>query len=346
MPVNRIHSLKPVFVYTMTVGLGDVVVLNSLASSIEDIIPDSICQIFHRGNPHTKLWSQYCSTERYTEIYRIQELFQGISRLRRYRAEGRTVFGLQMAPGSLQGFFFFTVLKKLGALDFVVDFNLINADIITPPRGSYILDMHLNQIADITGIDIPSELHNLRLPSGLLTPGRNKKRNSKTIGIHPWSRRGHLKSFVWQDEKWLELVRSMLNREDVEKVIIFGKDKHFEKFTLWLKNELSDNTDKLQLMPSSSVTELISTISSLDLLISVNTAVVHIGYAIGTPMVVLCGPSLDLWVPKGKFIKEIRDEDALFQASDKWINDSRFGSIQRIKLEKVIEACQELVITQ
>ena len=81
--------------------------------------------------------------------------------------------------------------------------------------------------------------------------------------------------------------------------------------------------------------ELVNIIKQMDLIISVNTAVVHIGYALDKKMIILCGPSLDIWTPKGKNIETIHDEEALFLGADKFENDNRFATINRINYMEI-----------
>lgn len=329
------HGMKPVFLYTMTAGLGDMIVMSTLAESIEAAIPGSSVLFVHRGNPHTGLWTGDAGSGRFYNVFSGVELRKLAARLRACRAAGSTIFGLQMAPGSLQGFFFFSLLKRLGLLHYVVDFNLINADIITPPRGDYILDLHLNQVAELTRLPVPPQ------PCPVLPAGRKRSGKGRVIGLHPWSRRGHLESFVWQKEKWLELVRLLLSEYPDAEAVVFGKDDGFDSFRSFLQRELG--TERVTFSASANVPQLIDTIGGLDLLVSVNTAVVHIGYLLATPTVILCGPSLDLWVPKGPSVRTVRDEEAIFQAPDSYVEDPGFGTIQRINVQQVANACRELL---
>ena len=118
-------------------------------------------------------------------------------------------------------------------------------------------------------------------------------------------------------------------------MIIFGKDKQFNEFQFYLQNQLGNFTGQIDFMPCDSVKRLIEVINGLDLLISVNTSTVHIGCALRKEMIILCGPSLDLWTPKGDRIKTICDKEALFPGSDKWINE-QFPSVSKIKVKEVI----------
>ena len=182
---------KKIFLYTLFSGLGDFLIIGDLIHKIEENVPNSRCIAAHRDNPHVKHWKYNNSPEHFFNILSPRILFQLIQDLKSLRKEGHTVFGLQQAPGSLQGFSFLKLLKFLGAIDYVVDLNLYNADIITPPRGNYILDIHLNQICDLLKIKIPGSDYVLGVPFEF--PIKNT--DAGLIGIHPWGRRENLSSF-------------------------------------------------------------------------------------------------------------------------------------------------------
>lgn len=327
----------------MTSGLGDFVIMGDLMQKVEKLVPEARCLMAHRGNPHVNLWTYDSPSKRFFNVYQPQQFLKLISTLKKARKKGYTVFGFQMAPGSVQGFFFHFFLKKIKALDFIVDFNLINADIITPPKGNYILDLHLNQIGELFKMTIPEEFYHLELPIKDLKFSSTKLEEDKVkVGIHPWSRRGNLPCFIWPFKKWVEVINVLL-QDKHKKIIIFGKDNKFDKFRKYLQSKLGKISKQINFSPCNSVRELIEIIGSLDLIISVNTGVVHIGYALNKKMIILCGPSLDLWTPKGENILVVKDEDALFQGADKWVKDKKFGSVERIGVEKVINATKYYV---
>lgn len=328
---------KCVLLYTMTSGLGDFIVMGDLIRKIESINAKVHCLMVHRNNPHVRLWTRDPQIKRFFNIYSPSQFTKLFSTLKTLRKEGHIAFGLQMAPGSLQGFLFYSFLKKLSAIDYIVDFNLVNADIITPPEGNYILDLHLNQIKTLLKVEVPEKYYHLRVPIETAGQHFDKKDGNFLIGIHPWSRRGHLPCFVWPFEKWAEVIKA-LPEDNNHKIIIFGKDRKFEELRNYLKGSLGDKYKKITFQACSTVQELIGVIEAMDLLITVNTSVIHIGYALCKKMVILSGPSLDLWTPKGEGISVITDQSAGLSGSDKYINDSRFPSVGRIEAAKVIDA--------
>jgi hypothetical protein len=335
--------MKAILIYTMTSGLGDFIIMGDLVRKVELLLPDVKCVIVHRRNPHINLWKYNPIDRRFFNVYDPLDFFNFLSILKIFKKRGYTILGLQMAPGSLQGYLFYKMLKLIRLVDFIVDFNLINADIITPPKGDYILELHLNQISDIFKIPIPSEYYQLNLimdntKTELADEVKvdDKNQSKKKIGIHPWSRRGQYKSFVWSFENWLNLITSLSKNPDNE-IIIFGRDPAFHKFQDYIEKKLG-NSSSLKFLYSKSVMELIKTINELELLISVNTSVIHIGYALNKKMVILSGPSLKYWTPpqKDNKIAIIKDNEATFPGSDKNINDPRFPAVSRINIYDVL----------
>ncbi len=150
------HSKKQyVYLYTLFSSLGDFIIMGDVIKKTLEISPDIRCFVAHRNNPFVKNW-KYADPANYLfNVCRPFGFLTLLKKLRKAKHDGFSVFGLQQAPGSLQGFFFLRCLKWLGALDFTVDFNLYNADIVTRPQGHYILDLHLNQIKEILQIDRP-----------------------------------------------------------------------------------------------------------------------------------------------------------------------------------------------
>ena len=334
----------PLFIFTMTAGLGDLVALGSLEGWITKLLPKARCLFVHRNNPHVSLWQPEGTPQQFYNIRSPVEMLSLIKKARRLRHKGYTSFGLQMAPGSLQGYFFLRGLQKIGAVDYLVDFNLINADIITPPEKEYILQRHARQMLTVC------RLPETNLPQHSTLPFTVSERHPSPdgrarVGLHPWSRRGNQTAFVWQTDKWLALIRYLEQHPAVGEIVVVGKDAGFDGFK---SSAIAETTAaKMRFAPSSSVPELVETLTTLELLVSVNTGVVHLAHAINLPQVILNGPSLDLWIPKGEDIVALYDQQAIWQAPDRAITDQRFSQVGNIvfnevktAVEKQIELCQ------
>lgn len=337
----NLKESKIILLYTMTGALGDFIIMSDVMRKAQLLLPQAQCLMAHRNNPHLHLWRKEENREfPFYNIYDPVQILKLILALKKFRQKGFLIFGLQMMPGSLQGFFLHQLLKELGALHYIVDFNLINADIITGVEGGYIFDCHLNQLKSVFKLDIPVEYYQLRLPCELFVMGKPKQ-NLK-IGIHPWTRRGKLENFVWSDDNWLNLIQTLLKQESNE-LIIFGKDQLFDSFKNFVVQNLNDPTPPIVFKQSDSVLELIETVAGLDMLISVNSSVVHIGHALNKKMVVLSGPNFMPWVPKGPNIKTVLDLQAVFPGSDKCTQDLNFPSNKRITLDQVLDGIKSLI---
>ena len=334
--------MKSVFLYTMTAGLGDYLIMGDVMRKTERLLPGVKCLMTHRQNPHVHLWPDGPYKDRFYNICSLAEMVCLIKQLRKARNEGATIFGLQMAPGSLQGFIWHSFLKKLGALDYIVDFNLINADIITHPEGSYILDWHLNQIKKLFKIEIPTDFFKLNLPLKLEALKNASTNEKKRIGIHPWSRRGQYSSFVWTFDNWKKIIEHLLKDEGYE-IVIFGRDARFNEFKDMISNDFSNHAGRIVFEPSSSVENLIQIIQDMDLLISVNTATVHIGHALQKKMIILNGPSLGIWMPKGNDIINVTDQTARWNGADQHVSDCNFPSVSKINRDDVLTAINQIL---
>lgn len=333
--MRLLPKIKPLLVYTMTSGLGDFIVMTDLVKKIESLIPGARCFIVHRSSPHVMLWKQDNHSRRFFNVFSPAHVLKLVVKLKKMKDAGYSIFGVQMAPGSVQGYLFFYFLKKISMLHYIVDFNLINADIITPREGKYILDIHLNQIKELFNIAIPGSFYKLRLPFGMDESSYHGQ-FKRFIGVHPWSRRGNYSSFIWPYEKWAAVINELLVDEKNE-ILVFGKDKRFDHFQRFIQDRVKYGGTRIRFEKTNSVEQLAQTINTLDLIVSVNTSVVHIGYALDKKMVILCGPSLDLWVPKGEGIRVVSDAEAVFNGTDKPVNDDMMSSVQRIEVGNVLK---------
>ena len=333
---------KPLFIYTLFSSLGDFIVMGDLIHKVETIIPGAKAIAVHRNNPHIKQWKYPDPASHFYNAYSLSALLDLMKRCQEYRKQGYTVFGIQQAPGSLQGFFFLKTLKRLGVLDYVVDFNLYNADIITPSEGNYILDLHLNQLKKILKTPMNIQHQRLALPY-VFNPSLKPKDDSSQlcIGIHPWSSRDN-PTFTWSFPKWMDVIKRITIKNERIKIIIFGKNKNFEKFKKYLEQELP-SAKSIHFAPSASIQELTETVAHVDVLVSVNTSVVHIGYALNKRMVILCGPTLNFWIPKGENSEVLMDERASLPGSDKLISNNQFPRVENISTDQVVTCIEKFL---
>lgn len=341
---EKLRTLKPAVAFTMTSGLGDALIIGDVVRKFLRECPDAECLMLHRNNRHLALWAdEFGDRVRYFNVYSPRYLLGLARHLKFLSNHGVTTFGIQMAPGSLQGHFFYRVLKTFSLIDYLVDFNLINADVITPPQGDYIFDWHLNQLATLLGITFSEQDFRLDLPGCLLPTARGQRTETALrVGVHPWSRRGEQGDFTWPFARWEELISRLQRRYKCD-IVVFGRDRGFEKFRRQLGENRLIDVERVIFEPSSDVSGFVNSVCQLDFLVSVNTAAVHVAHALGLPSVVLCGPSLDIWIPKGSNVIALRDPEALFVGADRAMNDPRFGSVEKIHVDDVFEAAERML---
>jgi ADP-heptose:LPS heptosyltransferase len=263
-----------------------------------------------------------------------------MARLRRQKKQGRLILGIPMAPGSLQAFFFFWILKKLGALTYIVDFNLINADVLTPPRRRYIFDRHLAQAAEL--FRHPEWMEDTAMPLAIACPAITRERPGRRVGFFPWSGRGRLPEFQWPDSRWLELAKLILQSPGSE-IVLLGKDNDLARFERTLRARLPEEMRRrLGSSPALSVQTLVASLQELDCLITVNTSALHLAHALRLPLVALCGSSAEFWLPEGDHVRLVRDARGVLPPSDQYDHDPLQPSLQHIEVLEVYTAFEEL----
>ena len=75
--------MKPLFLYTMTSGLGDFIVMGDLMKKVEAVMPQARCFMAHRGNPHIKLWPYDPPDKRFFDIYQPKQFLRLILTLKK-----------------------------------------------------------------------------------------------------------------------------------------------------------------------------------------------------------------------------------------------------------------------
>jgi len=336
---QRLEARRVTFVYTLFHHLGDFVVMSGLLRKFDLLEVEFESLIVHQNSPHVPLFAG--KTEgRFFNVATLGGFLALLRKLRRQKKEGRIIFGLPMATGSIQAHFFFQFLKKLGALTYIVDFNLINADIITPPRRRYIFDRHLAQAAEL--LKHPDWLDDTVMPLGIACDASEKNRAVSRIGFYPESARAWLPEFQWPESRWLELAETILKNPRCE-IALIGRDNVFSEleklFRLRLPKEMHSHFVSL---PCTSVGEMVQALQSLDFLVTVNTSALHVAHALKIPLVALCGSSLEVWRPEGDHVRIVPDTEAPLPPSDKYGHDSLQPSLQHIGVAEVHEAFLDL----
>jgi ADP-heptose:LPS heptosyltransferase len=332
---DSLDSSRVTFVYTMFHHLGDFVVMAGLLRKFDLLLVEFESVVAHKNSAYVSL---FCGKieDRFFDIATIGGLFNLVRKLRKQKKSGKIIFGLPMAPGSIQAYFFFWFLKKLGALTYIVDFNLINADVLTPPKRRYIFDRHLAQAAEI--MKRPEWLNDTGMPLGIIGNTNKKNRTIPRVGFYPESARAWLPEFRWPDTNWIELAGMILQNPDCE-ISLIGRDKTFGELAQAFRSSLpEERRNRFSSLPCSSVEELLKAIESLDFLVTVNTSALHLAHALKVPLIALCGSSAEIWLPEGDHIRIIQDMTGALPPSDKYWHDPLQPSLQRIKVLDVYDA--------
>jgi ADP-heptose:LPS heptosyltransferase len=351
MSPERLAAAKVIVVYTMYHHLGDFVVMGGLLRKFDLLGVGFESLVAHRGSPHAGSF-EGGEVGRFFDVATLGGMVELRRKLRERRRAGGLVLGIPMAPGSVQAFGFFWMLKRLGALDYIVDFNLINADVLTPPRRRYIFDRHLAQAAEL--FKRPEWLEDLSMPlavgaaaaktpaSPLFLGDGESAVAPRRIGFFPWSGRGRLPEFRWPEARWAELAQLIFAQFDGE-IVLLGKDDGFSRFEQALRARLpAEMRPRFIGRPAAAVPALVAELRELSGLVTLNTSALHIAHALQLPTVALCGSSLEIWLPEGDHIRPVRDAKGVLPPSDKAYHDSLQPSLQRIATAEVYNACREL----
>jgi hypothetical protein len=350
MSPDRLAPGKVTVVYTMYHHLGDFIVMGALLRKFDLLGVGFESLVAHRHSPHVGFFEGNVPG-RFFDVAGLAGLAALWRKLRARRREGRLVLGIPMAPGSVQAYAFFRGLKMLGALDYVVDFNLINADILTPPRRRYIFDRHLAQAAEIfkrpewladgamplaVG---PAAAESLGYPSFL--GDADFAGAVRRIGFFPWSGRSRLPEFQWPEARWAELARSILAGFDGE-IVLLGKDAGFSAFERTLRAQLPPDMQRRFIgRPAQSVPALAADLRAMSGLVTLNTSALHIAHALKLRTVALCGSTAEFWLPEGDHIRLVRDAKGILPPSDRMVHDPLQPSLQHIGAGEVYDACRD-----
>ncbi|MCE0524231.1 MAG: hypothetical protein LV480_15110 [Methylacidiphilales bacterium] len=326
-------------VYTLHDHLGDFVVIGGLLKKFDLLKVEFESLVAHRNSPYVSSFDGM-TEDRFFNVAGIGGFFELLAKLRREKQEGRLIFGIPMAPGSLQAFFFFWILKKLGGLTYIVDFNLINADVLTPPRRRYIFDRHLAQAAEL--FRHSEWMEDTAMPPAIASPAITGSRSGRRIGFFPWSGRSRLPEFQWPEARWLELAKLILKQPGFE-IVLLGKDDDFGRFEHSLRSQLPEEMrPRFVASPADTVQALVASLQGLDGLITLNTSALHLAHALQLPLVALCGSSAEFWLPEGDHVRLVRDNKGVLPPSDQPGHDPLQPSLQRLEVSEVYSAFEEL----
>jgi ADP-heptose:LPS heptosyltransferase len=181
------------------------------------------------------------------------------------------------------------------------------------------------------------------MPLALASPPPSPEHESVRVGFFSGSGRSRLPEFRWPLAKWQELAQVLLQSRATE-IVLLGKDDGFTVFERDFRSGLPEALQsRVVAAPTERVPDLVSALSGLDVLVTLNTAALHLAHALKLPTVALCGSSLEIWLPEGAHIRLVRDERAGLPPSDQFRHDPLQPSVERIEVPEVCAAIQELM---
>jgi len=334
--------MKKVLVYTMFRSLGDFILISNVASRAQKRLKDTEIVIFHSDSPYFKLLDKGYLNAHFFRTRYPADLIRLVSFLWKKKKEGYKVFGMQEAPGSLFGFFMLAYLKKMRCIDYIVDYNLLDADIVTFPGGSFIFQRHLLQLEDIFNFKFQPDDFNLQLPFKIKDSDREYVESilpsgKPIIALHPWSGKKGSQTCAWGADKCLELARLLNAKFPDARITALGIDSKKEALCERLSAVIGAGS--FLDLPRLSIAQLAYLLGKITVFITSNSGPMHLAYIQKTKMAVLSGSSFDIWNPpvrQGTVI--IKPKGDFFPPSDKKQKACGFPSASDIEVEDVFKA--------
>jgi heptosyltransferase I len=155
----------------------------------------------------------------------------------------------------------------------------------------------------VTRFDAPS----LRAP-GCVAHDRFSERHFAVF--HPWSGgyMGRVKE--WRDDRWVELAAELYRRRGL-RILVSGSANDVDRSVALVRRMNSARREARSIAGEYSLVELADVLSASDVVVSVNTGVMHLAALLGAPTVSLEGPvALHRWRPIGPHVRSVVSEFA------------------------------------
>jgi heptosyltransferase I len=123
--------------------------------------------------------------------------------------------------------------------------------------------------------------------------------------FHPWSGgfMGHVKE--WPEERWIELARNLHASRRLG-VLVSGSASDVERSKSLASRMVNAGCDARSIAGEFTLAELADILASSNVVVSVNTGVMHLAALIGAPTVSLEGPAaLHRWGPVGPRVRSV-----------------------------------------
>ena len=164
-------------------------------------------------------------------------------------------------------------------------------------RDMHTVDYHLALLEPL-GISNASSAINLQLPATARENASRLRQESKIrdqfIVVHPGSARAEK---FWEPERWAEVVNRVREKHDVDVVLTGGRSALEQNHIREIKSKLQQPV--IDLSGKTSLLTLAAVVADAQLLITVDSAPMHLAAATRTPQVILFGPTNPFhWRPR------------------------------------------------
>lgn len=275
-----------------TAAIGDTVLISAIAADLRKKYPAARIIFFAGGSNF-----EFAKTIReFNEVILlpVNNPFKAVKLLRKYRFDVFLDFGPWPRLDAILAFFSksaFTVGFKTPGQHrhYLYDQTVAHSNMQHEMEN-------FRNLAGIIGLESAS-LPRLAVDAGESRSILQEKRHF--VVFHPWP--GGVKSYLkeWPLQNWVELAQRMLRSG--YHVFITGAPADSEK-SRQIVNMVEGGADSItSLAGKSSLADTIALLSRADLVVSVNTGIMHIGAALDVPLIALHGPtSPKRWGPLGK----------------------------------------------
>jgi len=162
-------------------------------------------------------------------------------------------------------------------------------------RDLHTIDYNLSLLEPLGIRDVSSSLH-LQLPQSAHEKAAALRRNwnvsKQFVVLHPGSAR---QEKLWETVRWAQLIERFNRNNDFDLVLTSGASKHEQTHIAAIKNE----TRVIDLSGKTDLLTLAALIGEARLLVTVDSAPMHLAAATHTPQVILFGPTNPFhWRPR------------------------------------------------
>jgi lipopolysaccharide heptosyltransferase II len=175
--------------------------------------------------------------------------------------------------------------------------RLLLTQCIPEDPQAHLIENNLRLASEGLGLAWPEEIPSMELfPTSEHEAGAEAfvethgLRNRRLIGLHPGT--GATKNLAlrrWEPAKWAELVRRLSEDDRVTLVLLGSGDETALRQTI--RDAASLPADRLLDAPAGSILDTAALMARLELLICCDTLLTHVAAAMGTPEVVIMGPT-------------------------------------------------------